>query len=414
MIREDRKTPSPIVIVLLFFSLAQLTFAKWEQIGLGGNEITSITTGKYFGDTILVAAAKSNGAYLRVGSSGSFSLLTDLGVDTVEQALKTIRCLYMSARMSIPVLFAGTDSGLFRYVFTSGVPPHWTKAKDIPAEPVFAITAEADTCYCATRSEIYGSFNSGAVWTACSTHNFLPPMQRMSSFTSLSFFQGINAGSQLTPSLQSWDGVLHSSDKGKSWLDISNVPVFSSIRVSSVFSLASYSPMYSQPARLLAGTSGGLLWIDDIDSGTWVYLGQQLQTAPVRNLYVTCHTRSLIADIFASTDSGVYILSDLVKPGEWVLSLRGKASGVTSFASIDPKEWFAAMEDGVYRFTIDNTPAHNEQLWYSSKDPGKVNTKGRFITYTIDGKKMCRNPEYPGVYLLYDTGSRSARRKIVW
>jgi hypothetical protein len=228
----------------------------------------------------------------------------------------------------------------------------------------------------------------------------------MAWFTSLALWRGINAGSQVSAPKESWRGVLNSVDNGGTWKSISSVPGFSN---ASVISLTTYSPTYQNPIRLLAGTSGtgGLFWTDDLDTGTWHGLEPLLKNAQARNLYITYHTRSLIADIFASTDSGVFILSDLVKPGEWVLSLKGNAAGVTSFGSIDTKEWFAAMTDGVYRFTLDGV-ATLPQVAHSTR--ALVGAQNG-ILYSLDGRVLA-SKRHSGI-AIYKEGQAGATKIIL-
>ncbi|HMD68073.1 MAG TPA: hypothetical protein VKF42_04275, partial [Chitinivibrionales bacterium] len=289
--------PYLTITIALAFGLIQSAFAKWEKIGLDNTEVTAITCGKPWLTPYIFAGTKTDGVFYGMDSSGLFRPLSSVGGDTLGPALKAVHCLENGGGGA--VLFAGTDSGLFRYVFTSGLPPHWTRMTGVPSEPVFAVTAQGDTCFCATRNEVYKSFNLGNTWAACSTRNFLPPMQKMAWFTSLAIWRGINAGSQVSASLMSWSGILNSIDNGESWKGISSVPGFSN---ASVISMTTYRPTWLQPIRLLAGTSGtgGLFWTDDLDTGTWHELNPQLKNAQTRNLYVTYHTRSLIADIFAS------------------------------------------------------------------------------------------------------------------
>jgi hypothetical protein len=154
-------------------------------------------------------------------------------------------------------------------------------------------------------------------------------------------------------------------------------------RITSVFSLVSYAPDFLQPQRLAAGTTTGVFWVDDFDTGSWHACNPQLKTAPARHLYVSYHTRSEIADVFASTDSGVCILSPLVKNGEWVLSYAGKANAVISLVAMDPKEWFAATSDGVYRFTLDNAGVFPGTLSAQTK---KYRTGGRSMVCLFNGR----------------------------
>jgi hypothetical protein len=371
----------PTMIAMCLLSVN--SFAKWEIYGLKGKEITSLATGNYFGDTMLLAGTESEGVYVQYKRTDAFRLLARAGVDTVVPAIHSIRSLFMQASPSIPALYAGSDSGLYSYRFTSGLLPQWYKANGIPTEPVMSITGRNDTLFAATRSEIYKSGTGLAAWQPCSTRNFLPAMQRMSAFSSLSIFKGINAGSTMSGAMSSWWGVLNSQTWGKSWEDISIFPGQLEPGITSVFSLVSYAPDFSKPQRLAAGTTTGVFWVDDFDTGSWHASNPQLKTAPARNLYVSYHSRSTIADIFASTDSGVCILSALVKNGEWVLSYQGKANAVISLTSMDPKEWFAATSDGIYKFTLDNAGVvPGAVLPQGKKDPATR----RSMVCSIDGR----------------------------
>jgi hypothetical protein len=369
-----------IIIVIAITLLAGNSFSKWELYGLKGKEITSLATGIFFGDTMLFAGTKSEGVFVQYKRADTFSLLTRAGTDTIVPALKSIHSLFMQTNPAVPVLCAGSDSGLYCYRFTSGLIPQWYKISGISSEPVMAISGRNDTLFAATRSEIYKNGTGMAAWEPCSARTFLPAMQRMSAFSSLCIFKGINAGSTMSAAMSSWWGVLYSQSWGKSWTDVSSMPAQSSPRMTSVFSLAVYAPDFSQPQQLAAGTSSGVFYATDFVTDIWHPCNPQLNIAPAKHLYVTYHTRSTIADIFASTDSGVCILSALVKSGEWVLSRAGKANAVISLTSMDTKEWFAATSDGVFRFTLGNVGAH-------ASITGRVASFGN-CTY-LNGKPLC-------------------------
>jgi hypothetical protein len=369
-----------ILAVIAITLLAGNSFSKWELYGLKGKEITSLATGIFFGDTMLLAGTKSEGVFVQYKRADSFSLLTRAGTDTVVPAIKSIHSLFMQTNPAVPVLYAGTDSGLFSYRFTSGLIPQWYKINGIPSEPVMAITGRSDTLFAATPIEIYKSGSGIAAWQPCSVRTFLPAMQRISAFSSLCIFKGINAGSINSGSMLAWWGVLSSSTWGKSWEDISILPAQSSPRLSSALSLVAYAPDFSTAQRLAAGTSSGVFYATDFVTDIWHPCNPQLSIAPAKHLYVTYHTRSTIADIFASTDSGVCILSALVKNGEWILSRPDKANAVISLTTMDTKEWFAATSDGIYRFTLGNSGAH-------ASISGKVSAHGN-CTY-MNGQPLC-------------------------
>jgi hypothetical protein len=372
-----------IPAIVAIYLLSGNSFAKWELYDLQGKEITSLATGRYFGDTMILAGTKSEGVFVQYKRTGAFSLLTRAGADTVVPAIHSIHSLFMQASPGVPALYAGSDSGLFSYRFTSGLLPQWYKSNGIPSEPVLAITGRNDTLFAATRSEIYKSGTGLATWEPCSARTFLPVGQRLSTFSSLSIFAGINAGSTMSAAFSSWWGVLNSSSWGKSWTDISTFPGQLEPRITSVFSFATYAPDWTKPQRLVAGTGTGIFWVDNFDTGSWHAVDPQLKTAPARHLFVSYHSKSTIADMFASTDSGVCILSALVKNGEWVLSYQGKANAVISLTAMDPKEWFAATSDGVYRFTLDNAGVFPGNV---SSQIKKYHAGGRSMVCSIDGR----------------------------
>jgi hypothetical protein len=375
-----KKLSATAIVFLIAASMAASTFAKWELYGLKGKEITSLATGNYFGDTMLIAGTKSEGVFVQYTRTDTFSLLTRAGSDTVVPAIQSIHSLFIQQNPAIPVLWAGTDSGLYSYRFTSGMIPQWYKANGIPSEPVTAIAGINDTVFASTGAEIYKSEPGVAAWQPCSARTWLPAMQRLSSFNSLAMFSGINAGSAMSAAMSSWWGVLNSVSGGKSWADISTLPGQSEPRLASVFSLATYLPDWTKPQRLAAGTSTGIFWMD---TSYWQACDPQLKTAPVKHLYMSYHSKSEIADIFASTDNGICILSALVKNGEWVLSYSGTAHAVLSLISIDPKEWFAATSDGVYRFTLDNAGIFPNSVLAQD---GKPAQSSRAMVCTIDGR----------------------------
>jgi hypothetical protein len=383
-------------ISLFLICVSGISFAKWEKIGLNGKEVTAIAATKLLGNC-LIAGTSNSGVFIRCGTGAFAPLATPGSAQFPAGLLSRIYCL--GAFNEVPTaIFAGSDSGLYQHINLFGAVPRWVKVKEIPSTQVYAITSSSNASdtiiYSATKDDIYKSSDLGATWTACSTKKNLPPLQNMPWFTSLADFHGINAGSQVGASLHSWHGVLHSSDRGKSWLDISNLPGSLAPRVNSVVTLVCYRPSFLATTRLLASTSavGGLFWTDDLDTGTWHDLEPQNKTAAFTHIYVVYHTRSLFAELFASSDSGVSVVSP---KGEWVVSIKGHANGVTSLDLVDPTELFAAMEDGVYRYTPDPVSAIHPTV---QATPIMQNINPSRI-YTIDGK-LLRSVTQNGIYLL--------------
>jgi hypothetical protein len=342
VVRETHALGTPpfaaaAVVFLLAFCAA---YSGWTRIGLDGMRVSAITAGKVWTDTMLFAGIDS-GVYCK-RKSGEFQPLTDQGSTVMPVGLRHVRSLYMASAHA--QLFAGGDGGLYAYRFTSGLPPTWTKINGILGS-VAAIAGLGDTLTAASQLNIYRSFDGGAVWTACT---LAINQNKHPVFTSLAFFLGINAGSdEWFGSAMPWVGVANSQNFGHSWTDISNLPGQAQ-PLKAVYCLATYRAAWNTSLRLVAGTASGIQWVDDIDTGTWSPLESQLTMAPARHLYVTTYSKSTIAMLFASTDSGVFILDR--STGQWQWSLEKRAYGVTSFVTSDPSEWFAAVEDGVYRY----------------------------------------------------------------
>jgi hypothetical protein len=130
--------------------------------------------------------------------------------------------------------------------------------------------------------------------------------------------------------------------------------------------------------------------VDDLDTGTWGPLESQLTIAPARHLYVTTYSESESAMLFASTDSGIFISTKKNQSGQWQQTLQKHAYGVTSFTPSDPKEWFAAVEDGVYRYD-ENTPVHTESEMTKSFH-GSGNKTRIAANFTRDLKNVTEAP----------------------
>jgi hypothetical protein len=383
------------ISLLLVFCAA---YSGWTRIGLDGMKVTAITAGKVWTDTMLFAGTDS-GVYSKP-KNGAFQPLTNQGSAVMPAGLRHVRSLYLASQTQ---LFAGSDSGLFAYRFTSGIPPAWTKINGIYGS-VVAIAGLGDTIAAASQLVIYRSVNGGAVWTAC-TLSF--NQNKHPVYTSFAFWGGINAGSdEWFGSAMPWVGVAHSGDFGHSWADISNLPGQAQ-PLKAVYCLATYRAAWNTPLRCIAGTASGIQWVDDIDTGSWHPLESQLTMAPARHIYVTTYSKSDIAMLFASTDSGIFISAPKTLSGQWQRTLEKRAYGVTSYVTLEPTEWFAAAEDGVYRYDgstrVNARRVNMGKSVYSKKRPSMAVTgkpgagktgfdlRGRSIMHTSTSELLIDN-----------------------
>jgi len=336
-----------VVTLSVFLLTVFAANAGWTRIGLEGTRVTAITSGKVWSDTLLFAGTDS-GVYSKA-KNGSFNPMTSPGSTAMPAGLKHAHSLCMASAQA--QLFAGTDSGLYSYHFTSGIPPAWFKISGIYGS-VVAIAGLGDTIVAATQLVLYRSVDGGTVWASC-TLSF--NQNKHPVYTSIAFFWGINAGSdEWLGSAMPWVGVANSMDFGHTWNDISKLPG-QALPLKPVYCLATYRAAWNTPLRLIAGTSSGIQWVDDLDTGTWRPLESPLTIAPARDIYVTTYSKSNIAMLFASTDSGIFTSAPKTQSSQWQQTLKKHAYGVTSFVTSDPSEWFAAVEDGVYRYD-ESTP----------------------------------------------------------
>jgi hypothetical protein len=364
---------------LLALLLTTACPAAFVPIGLQGDTVSAIAAGRGFGANLVIAGTPDHGVFARYDSS-TFMNIGDPAQAGVTAGLRGVRCLLY--REDSLQLFAGTDSGLYDYHFTSGVPPAWRKVADIPSTAVTAIACQGDTLACATFREVYRRAGASA-WAACSVTTDLPPMERLPTLTSVAFwYQTLNTGSMGNASQFTWEGVLQTNDGGKSWMDISTL-AGQGYRLAPVYTLLSYSESWSAPLRLAAGTADGIHFMVDVDTGVWRPLETQLRGAGiVRRLDLTTRTRSTLAELFACADSGAYMLSSRSGQPSWQRITPLRSYGVCAWRQVDPTEWYVATADGVYRFDLSTAVST------SVVRPGRASTRGSTgLRYLIDGRR---------------------------
>ncbi len=380
---------SIIIINVIFVS------AEWSRIGLENIKVTSIVGGRVFNSPMLLAGTDSLGVYSKMGDE-TFRLLTDFGSTTIPDGLKNINALYLAKSI---FLVAGSDSGLYVYTFTSGVPPRWTKI-DAIHQGIYAIAGVGDTIFAATRTDVYRSLDNQFNWEKCDL-SFLQSKHPV--FTSLALWNNsVNIGSDewIGGSLP-WVGVGNSLDFGLNWSDISNLGGSTPLK-STVYCMSTFSDFWNLPKRLIAGTDSGIFYVEDIDTGTWHPIQPQLEETKTRNLYVTTTTEGAVPEIFASTDEGIFVLSR--RTGlNWMCSLMKKTYQVTSYTKAEPVKWFAGTEDGVYCLSF-SSPIQTNSPEISKIPIKKMNTPQTVVN--VQGE--IRNPFSSPIILYLPNGRKVA------
>jgi hypothetical protein len=380
----------------------------WKQVGLAGKEVTALVTVSLSdADTLLIAGTKKEA---RRGNSGNFQLLDNLGETQPSSFLKGINALYLHQKSSL--LFAASDSGLSWYPLITMIEPRWTKVAGVTGFRVTDVTGRGDTLFCCSAADVFRSFDGGMHWAACSARTFLPPLGNITSFTSLAFWNGINAGSLFLGAMNSWLGVMNSVDNGQHWQDISLLaPQTQS--VGQVFDLIRH-PTRSQ---LYAATDQGVMLIKgDIDTGYWSKMNPQPKEANPAALYITYTLMddSSTATLFARGDSGVWVLYELldgsaVKQG-WTRVSTRKTYCMTSFGIESPGEWFAGTDDGVWRYGWETRTIRRADLRRTANPMA-------LRYYSLDGRLLAngKNRLPKGIVLMVSGNGRErvARRCII-
>jgi hypothetical protein len=156
--------------------------------------------------------------------------------------------------------------------------------------------------------------------------------------------------------------------------------------------------------QVYAGTSRGVFNYSTVEEmGIWYEMTPQLASPPVRHICVTNDSVSHIREIYASTDSGVYVLSPRINAGQWTLSLKVKESAVASPTPDNATVVYAATADGVWKYE----PTAGIGAGRASKIPAHRAEVTAF--FSINGKKNAlpaRSKRLTGVYIaLQQTGT---------
>ena len=390
--------------ITFILSLPFLLNAQWTRQGLAGKEVTALVRVKPWTDTMLLAGTHE-GVWRKSASDTGFTPLWDVSPSEPGASPHNIHSLCYVG--NFPRLWAGDDSGLAVYTFTSGLPPVWRRIAEIPVTPVTDITGSGDTLFCCTAFEVYRSFDAGVTWTACSTRTFLPLLGNMTSFTSLELFNGIVAGSKFLGAMNSWQGVMESLDYGTKWTDISNFPGQDK-PLGQVFDLLAYAPRYGDRERLLAATDAGLRYFfkNDEDTGSWRAFKPDLDRIIPNALSIGYFTWSFLADLWAATDSGAYRLTGS-NPLSWIRLSSQKTFCIIPNRLNDPDRWYAGTDDGVWEYA-ENVPVVAQK---------KIGSADRFRhdqrCYSINGRLLKKNSGNFGVVVVKMGKNRTMRIKFI-
>jgi hypothetical protein len=338
-------------IIIIVLSLISFTYSQrtWRRIGLEGVEVTSLYQSLHPMHKGMLIGTKKQEVYIYE----NFEIKKILPAGDIDTAI--IYCFAANKKSVVPgvSLYAGTDKGLYAYVELSGPPPHWVLIDSIPKTAIMALCLTDSVLFASDGMNIYRTpdpQNIIATWDTVLTQSFFNPERAFPSFRCFATDPGsdnnIYAGSIFLGPLDSWSGIVHSSNFGDKW-EIWNDGWPGA--VPSINTMAFFKRKFGATITRMVGTPKGVYCKDSL----WNISG--LEEINIHNLYVKYSDRSLVAIVYAATDSGIYVLYTEAGLNNWIKAGSGLTNlGVNVLCAelhVDHDSVYAGTTDGLYLFT---------------------------------------------------------------
>ena len=269
-----------VSVILLINGLVNYSFSQWQQAGLDGYYIRTITQS----GVNLFAGTSGDGLYVSSNNGTSWSQLSS-GLIGLEFPAFTV---------SGANLFAGTEgSGVF---ISTNSGSSWTALTPLPNQNVFALAVSGANLYAGVDGGgVFRSTNNGSTWTN-STSGMTNTRITSLAVTGNSVFAGTFGG-----------GVFYSTNNGTSWSAVNtgilNLDVWT----------VNITPSY--PGYVFAGTSGGVFYTSN-NGNNWISFNSGLTDTYIHTLAFAGQV------IFTGTDfDGVFRSTNL--GGNWIAMNEG-------------------------------------------------------------------------------------------
>ncbi|MBN1577241.1 MAG: hypothetical protein JW913_11850 [Chitinispirillaceae bacterium] len=364
----------------------------WKRVGFVGKEIRALAVGR---DVMRDRQA----VYVPVDDSGVFMIS---GPDDSmyqfpfhdspdDRPVGNIHSLLVSEDGA--TVLAGSDSGLYGASMYFSSLPIWRKTPLNSTETVIGI-AESDSALCAvTASGVYRSKVAYGTWWPCSSGSGPVRPASGSVFTSITSWpagEGFAAGAAATAGNGSGGNVIFGSKNGRVWPDNQCIQGCTCSE-GDVYSLAADTFI-----TIYAGTSKGVFHGVDFDTGCWHSRTPQLEM-PIRDMCLErMNTSGMPPDIYAATDSGVYLKSlQTSASGAWNRRFNMKTFAVEVMNVSGEYIIYAATVDGVWKYDK-STPVVRLRNMVKPQPAA-----GRTVMYSLDGRVLSQNvrKRYRGVYI---------------
>ncbi len=374
--------------------------AGWKKIGFAGKEIRALTVGH---DVMrdrqsVFVPVDDSGVFMVSGPDDSMYQFPFHG-STEERPSGRIRSLLVAENGA--TVLAGSDSGLYGTSMYLSSLPMWRKML-LDSTKIVVDMAESDSAFCAvTASGVYHAEGIFATWLPCSLSGEPVRPASGSVFTSITSWpvgKGFVVGSAAAESGAAAGRVIFGSYDARSWTDGSCIEECTCIDAD-VYSLAADNQI-----TVYAGTSGGVFHAIDFDTGCWHSRSPQLEM-PIRDMCLArMNSSGMPPDIYAATDSGVYLKSiQTTASGAWNRLLDMKTFAVEVMEVSGEYIIYAGTIDGLWKYSK-STPVTGMR---NRKLPQPAAAAAKFM-YSIDGRVVPQGSRrgIRGVYLIKREGCR--------
>ena len=244
-------------------------------------------------------------------------------------------------------LFACTQGGLFA---TTDSGASWTlDSAGMSNIAVTAVLSMGDTLFAGTSSNgLFFSTNNGASWVADTAsragsrinvlvqNNGVLYTSSSQAFAVIGTYQ-IEGGT---------NGIYASTDSGSDWIQVQDVPTFSTVPIYSLAVLGQ---------NIYAGTSGYGVWLSNDSGIDWI----QANDSGLRDQNITAllvnggklYAGTMLGFVYVSSDSGATWLG--IDSGLWV------GSEVISIAIQDSNLYAGTPDSGIWRYSLSKAPPPN-------------------------------------------------------
>ncbi len=404
------------ISIIMFIALSSsLADNAWNQLAFAKKEVSTLTLGPN-----MMAISDSPSVFVAVVDSGVFTITlvgdtvrsfpnkTHSGSDDSDRPAGKVHSI--GVVMGGAVVFAGTDSGLYTVSMFSATVPAWRPTLMLPDEPVYDIAYNDSACCITMKSRIYKSKYIFSSWSPCSLSGapLLPGnAKEFSSITSWPLGKGFSAG------LNGPDGatVYFADQKAVSW---SNMPC---IEECTCIKNKIRSLVADSVGTLYAGTSEGIFYRSDFDTGCWHSIYPQLPLSVNEMKTYGKIIPGSPVDLYAATDSGLYKRSlRTTSSGMWQKIFDKKTSSVLITGDFEQPVIYAATNDGVWKYGITTGIASDQKRATTRTPAAYVRTTA---LYTINGKLISNRvagKKNMGVYIKVDrdrSGAVVRARRLV-